>query len=233
MSLLGELMSTARKADIGYGIHPNCVITKVTNEERKSRDGEKIRRNCFTTISQMKDGAIIAEKEISWFNLDSTSEYVYANFYNQLEQLTAIVDVYLDGKKDKWMEGIADLLEENDVEVDDWADESAEAVNDLKESLTEVLKDKSACAEILEGIGELYVKLIGKKVGKDSQPVRFKVTFDTKGKYLQQPKFDGFVESMEVSEEDSRLRLSKVDEENRQKSLNMGAAKPKVNVGKL
>lgn len=233
-SLLKDLLSNARKADIGYGIHTNCVITKVSNEDRKTKDGEKIRRNCYTTFSQLNDdGAVVAEKEVSWFNLDHSSEYVYSNFYNQFEQLTAIVDVFVTGKKDKWANGIQKILEENGVEVGDWDAEDPASVASCIEAITEALGDKDSCSGILEGMSELYIDLIGEKVGKDSRPVRFKVVYDNKGKYLQQPKFDAFVESMEVEEEDSRLRLTKNDEENRQKSLNLSKPKPKVSVGKL
>ena len=94
-SLLGQLLADARKAELGYGIHGNCVITKVTNEERKSKENEKINRNAYTTIAQRDaNGEIVSEREISWFNLDPTSEKVYMNWYAQYEQMSAIVSIY-------------------------------------------------------------------------------------------------------------------------------------------
>ena len=137
---------------------------------------------------------------------------------------------YSSKKKDKWMDGIAEVLSEAGVELD-WEDESEAAKKDFEVTVTEALKDRDTCSEVMDGIGELYVKLVGKKCGSDSQPMRLKIVYDSKGRYVQQPRFDSFVESMEVEEEDTRLKLTKTDEEYKQKSL--VTAKPSTPVGRL
>jgi len=217
MSLLQNLMSNARKADIGFGIHTNCVILSVSNDKRKNKDGEVVKRNCYTTIGQLdKSGNVTGEKTVSWFNLDNKSEYVYSNFFTQLDQVTSIVDTYypLD-KKDVWEDAFLAICEEEEIEVGANAEE-------FEANLTEAMADKATCTNVLTAVGDVYAELIGKVCGKDSQPVRFKVVYDKSGKYLQQPKFEAFIESMEVSDEDSKLRISAIEEQYRAKSLATG-----------
>lgn len=232
MSLLGELLSEARKAELGYGIHQNVVLTAADNEQRKTKDGEKINRNTYLTFSQLDDkGNIVAEKEISWFNLDPTSEYLIGNFMAQLEQMTAIMDIYhpVTSSKDKWMAKFSKLLEKYDIEEGE--EETTENVEQLKADLKEILSDKESCQSFMNDLSDAFCSMVGKKMGKDSQPMRFKVVFDYRGKYLQQPKYNAFVESMEIDEEDSVLKMTDADEENRQKSL--VSKKPSAPVGKL
>lgn len=227
MSLLGKLMSNARKADIGFGIHTNCVVLSASNEKRKNKDGEVVKRNCYTTIGQLdKDGNTVGEKTISYFNLDNTSEYVYDNFFTQLDQLTSIIDVYYPtDKKDIWGDAFLAILEEEEVEV-------GENAAECEANLRAAMADKETCNNIITAIGDVYAELIGKVAGKDSQPIRFKVVYDKSGKYLQQPKFEAFVESMEVSDEDSKLRISSTEAQYRAKSLSTSST-PASKPGKL
>lgn len=213
MSLLNKLLSNARKADIGFGIHDNCVILEVSNEGRKNKDNQPIKRNSYTKFGQLDtDGNVVAEREISWFNLDHANEYVYDNFFTQLDQMTSIVDVFVDSsKKDLWALGFASILEEEEVD---------ETEEDLKEALT----DKETCANILTALSDLYVEILTDHVGPESKKVRFKIVYEKSGKYLQQPRYGIFVEDQEVAKEDSRLKMSKVEEEYKIKSQNVGSA---------
>lgn len=227
--LLGKLMSKARKSDIGFGIHKNCVILSVSNEVKRNKDGEIIKRNCSTVFGQKnEEGSIVAEKVISWFNVDNTSEYAYDNFFNQLDQLTAIVDTYVDKNEegDVWEKAIDAIFEDEEVDCGSGSSE------DIEIGLREAIADKATCKSLIKQIGDVYVEIITDLIGKDSQAIKLKITFDPKGKYAQQPKYDGFIESMEVSDEDSKLRITKTEEEYRQKSLNVESA-PKTKVGKL
>ena len=231
-SLLGQLMATARKAEIGYGIHSNCFITKVSNEVRQSKEGEKLSRNGYTTIGQKdENGQVISEKEIYWFNLDPTSEKVYNNWYSQYEQMAGIVNLY-QGKKNRFAEGLAKILEENGVEVD-WDAETPAAIAEFEKSMKEVLSKKASCAAIVSGMADLYVSILEKKIKEEDAPaLRVKFVFDGKGKYVQQPRFGVFVESMDVEEKESELKLTKTDDENQRKSL-VPATNSSTPVGKL
>jgi len=229
MSLLNQLLSEARKAEIGFGIHKNCVITSATNDIRKSKEGEVIKRNCYTKFEILgEDGKSTAEKEISWYNIDPTSDYAFNSFFSQLEQMTAIVDVLVPatGKKDVWSDVFDEILEKYEVELD------VEDAEGSKSALEVAMKDKETFVGIMDDLIESYVEIVGKKCGLKSAPMKLKVVFDPKGRYLQQPKFDAFVESMEISDEDSRLKITKTDEEYKAKSLET-AKKPARNVGKL
>ena len=218
-ALLGKLMANARKAEIGFGIHANVVITSVDNDQRKTKEGEKIKRNCYTTFSQLnEDGVIVAEKEISWFNLDPSSEYVYNNFIAQLEQMTAIVDLYYNNsKKDKWQDVFSEILEK--YEIDEGDEDDAGSVETLKKSLEEAMKNKDICNDFMDDLGDAYVKLISKKCGEDSASLRLKIVYDYKGKYLQAPRYGAFVELMDTPEEDTILKITDNDLANKEKSL--------------
>jgi hypothetical protein len=218
MSLLSKLMTNAKKAEIGFGIHEDCVITNVNNDRRKNKDGEIVKRNCYTTIGKLdKEGNIASERIISWFDWLNTSEYVYSNFEDQLLQLTSIIDLYhpITEKKDVWGDAFSQILEDEEI------DES-------KEAIEKALKNKQSCSALLEAIGDTYIELLSSKVGEKSDKIRVKVVYEKSGKYLQQPKFDKFVESMEVNIKDSILKISPVEESYKAKSLLTGSA-PKTN----
>ena len=220
--LLGKLMQNARKAEIGYGVHSNCVVLSVSNEEKRTKDNEKINRNCYTKIGQCdKNGVVVGEREVSWFNIDSTSDYAFDNLKTQLTQMTAIVDVFVSAEKGKWEKAIDKAINDaTELELD------GEDIDEDEKQLAEAMKDKATCKEMMEAIGEAYVKILKDKLGDKSQPVRFKVVYEKSGKYLQQPRYGKFVESMEVEDEDSILKITKADEEALAKSL--AVAKPKA-----
>lgn len=226
MSLLNQLMSKSRKADIGYGVHENCVVLEISNDKRKNKDGVVIKRNCFTKIGKLNDSKeVVAEKEISWFDIDSTSEYAYDNFFSQIEQMTAIVDAIRDPEtdgKDLWGLAFDAILENEGIEL---------SVDGLKGAL----KEKKKTASLMEAIGDLYVELLEPLVGPESPAIRFKVVYDNNGKYLQQPRYGEFVESMEIDAVDSRLKMSKTELDYKAKADNITSApapssKPKVNI---
>ena len=213
--LLGELLSGAKKAEIGYGIHEPVVILSVSNKVKKSKDGVALKRNNYTVFGQLdKDGKVVAEKEISWFNIDPTTEYAYNNFFNQLDQMVGILDCYYKAteKKDVVAAKIDAIFEEEEIES--------------KEDLEEAIKDKKTCKSIMDALSAVYEELMEGNTGVDSQSLRLKLSFDSKGKYLQQPKFDPFTESTQVAPEDSRLKMSKTEEEYKLKSQNLGSSTP-------
>jgi hypothetical protein len=219
MSLLGKLMSQARKSEIGFGIHNNCVVLKADNEVKKNKDGEVLKRNSWTTIGQKNDaGEIVAEKEVAWFNLDPTSEYLWDNFSSQMEQMSAIVDTLrppTTDDKDIWDMAIDAVAADLGIGL---------TLDELKESL----KVKKTCEAFMKGVGDVYAELLEPLVGPKSLPVRFKVVYDAGGKYLQQPRYGIFVENMEIPVEDSRLKVSKQEEEYKIKSSALSSSKPNM-----
>lgn len=207
MSLLAKLKSQAKKAEIGYGVHEPVVILSVDNTKRKTKDGSVIKRNNFTKFGKLnKDGKVIAEKEVSWFNVDASSEYAYQNFFSQLDQMVGILDCFFDkDEEDVVAEVINAIFEEEEIES--------------VEELEAAMKDKKQSKSIMEALTEAYETLLEGKTGADSKQLRLKLSYDSKGKYLQQPKYDPFTESMEVPKDESKLKMTKKEDEFRQKSL--------------
>jgi len=217
-SLLGQLLSEAKKSEIAFGIHENCVVLSVNNDVRKNKDNEVIKRNCFTVFGKLNNvNEIVAEKEISWFNIDPSTEWAYDNFFTQLEQMTAIVDALFpvaEGEKDVWDLAFEQILAEEEVEL-------------TKDSLEKAIKNKKTCASIVKSLGDTYVELLSDLVGPESQRVRLKIVYDSNGKYLQQPKYNAFVESMEVDKEDSKLKIVE-SEKGKSNTAAPTASKPKL-----
>jgi hypothetical protein len=207
MSLLEKLKGKARKADIGYGIHEPVVLLSIDDTVRKTKDGNIVNRSFFTKFGKLnKAGVVVAEKEISWFNVDPKSGYAYDNFFQLLDQLVGILDCYFDKDDEDVVAESIDAIFEN---------EEIETVEDLEAAI----KDKTQCKSIIEGLSEVYFTLLKDKVGEDSKQIRLKLSYDPKGNYLQQPKYDAFTESMEVDKKDTKLKMSRRDDEYRQKSL--------------
>lgn len=230
MSLLNQLMAEARKAEIGFGIHKNCVITAVSNDIRKNKDGEILNRNCYTKFEILsEDGkSTTAEREISWYNIDPTADYSFNSFFSQLEQMTSIIDVLqpITDKKDIWSDVFDEIMEKYNISLD------PDNPEDSKSILEGHMKDNKLFRGVVDELIDAYVTIGSKKCGLKSPTMRLKVVFDPKGRYLQQPKFDPFVESMDVDDESSRLRINKTDEEYKAKSLETSKRTIK-NVGKL
>lgn len=231
MSLLSQLMQESRKAEIGFGVHKNCIITKVSNEVRKNKENVVIKKNSYTKFEMLNDkGESVAEKEISWYNLDFSSDYVFDSFWSQLEQFTGIVDTLIPPteKKDAWAKEFDKILEENEIEL------SEGSAEEQKQALKRILEeDKEVFEQVMEHLIKAYEKLVTKAITEeDKVKMRLKITFDPKGKNLQQPRYDSFVESMEVSDEDSQLKVSDKDLEYKSKSLE-AAKKPITPAGKI
>ena len=207
--LLSELLSGAKKVEIGYGIHEPVVILSVSNKVKKNKDGVALKRNNYTLFGKLdKDGEITAEKEISWFDINTEADYAYDNFFTQLEQMVGILDCYYDeSEEDIVGDTIDKFFEDEELET--------------KEDLRTAVSNKKSCTAIIEGISAIYEKLLKDKIGKDSKHIRLKLCFDSKGKYLQQPKFDIFTEPLSVPKSESRLKLTAAEEEYRIKSENL------------
>jgi len=228
MSLLAQLMSEARKAELGYGIHENCIIAEVSNEERKDKNQSVIERNGYTKIQKLDEkGEVIAEKEISWFNLKS-DERTLDNFLVQLEQMTGIVKAICDENHiNVWKRFFEKCLK--DREIDTPEDHSPANINLLKEDLTLYLKNPKNCKSIMDDLSSAYAELLSEFTGAAKCPkVRVKLVYDSKGMYVQHPRFDVFVENASIDKEKSSLRMSKTEESYYQKSLQGPNTTPNV-----
>jgi hypothetical protein len=194
MSLLKGLLKNARTADLNSGIHDNCILLNVSNAEKKNKEGVVQKRNNYTTFGKVDDtGKVTAQKEISWFNIDSSTDYAYDNFFNQLDQMVGLLDCFVS--KEDTDKAINSIFEEEEIES--------------KEDLEEAIKDKKTTKSIMSALGGYYVEALSEHLKGDK--IRVKLCYDKNGRYIQQPKFEPFTESMLVGAADSRIRMSKTE----------------------
>jgi hypothetical protein len=204
--LLKKLLNSAKKAELGHGIHENCIITKVEAGGRVKKDGEVNPRNCFTTLAQLNEKSeIVGEREVSWFELDVTSEYIRENFSEQILQLVGIMECFFTAEE---IDGLFNPIFEEHGIFDD-------------ATLDDILSDKASLKKLMKEITENYaVNLEGVLNDKES-PIRVKFAYDDKGKYIQQPRYGVFVESMSVEKKNSALKMTDRDNQNEIKSRNL------------
>lgn len=208
MSLLNKLKQEESLLEIGHGIHDNCVILSISTDLRKKKDESIINKNLFIKIGKLgTKGTVVAEREISWFNLDHTKEYTYGNFFNQVDQMTGLVDSYITptDDEDKWGDIFSAVLGKFEV---------AEDVEEIKAALT----DEETCTGMMNLLNDQFSKLLAGKIGINGEKIRVKFTFDKTGGFVQQPKFDQFTENMRVKLSDSQLKMTDTEKEYEAKS---------------
>jgi len=191
-NILNNLLADARKPEIPFGIHENCRITVIHLGHKSKSDGTLIKLNGFTTITQFNQkGKPIAEKEVAWFNIDSTSEHAYNNFVSQMEQMTGILLCYYSREE---LETQFNFLEAQEVET--------------TEEFEEIFGDRKALGHLHEAMLTNYFNLLETKVGLDSELIRVKMVFDSKGRNLQAPRYGIFTEPNSITEEESMLKIT-------------------------
>ena len=206
MNALQEILSKGKSQDLEEGIHDNCRIIDVDIQPRETHKGERIKRNTYIKLGKFdaKGKRKLAEKEISWFNIDPTSQYVLDNFREQIIQMTGILKCYYTEEE---------VLEKFDIFKDIAGFETAMKDNTTLEvdELEVALKNKPLATKLLTNAITSFWELIQNKYGYESDLIRIKLTFDKSGKYIQQPGYGNFAESMKVPEENSELKMSKTE----------------------
>ena len=188
MSLLNKLKGNARVEELGFGIHDNCVIISASNEVKTKKDGSTINRSCYTTIGQVNaKGKITKNKEISWFGVDATSDMAYDNFFTQLDQTTELMDILYPptAEGSAWDKAFNGLLDELEVEHNEAA-------------LRLLVSKTKTCKPFMKALGDLYADMINKKSGIDSTKLKLKLVIDKSAVYVQQPRYDKFVEPSDI-----------------------------------
>lgn len=209
MSLLDKVLSTARKPELIDGIHENCILLSATNEVKKNKNNENIARNCYTRFGQIdKNGKVIAETEISWYDLVLLPKNRYNNFFDQLDQMTNIV-TELIGEENDFETKVNTVLEEYEIEK----------IDDIKE-LLETMKNGK---KFLTGLYEAYIETLQAYLSaKGNVLVRIKLVYDSKGKNIQHPSYGPIIEKMSVK--NTALVITEREKQNKAKSLNPTAA---------
>jgi hypothetical protein len=175
MSLLRMLLAIKPvRTPLEFGINENVRLVAMDNEVRKW-ENEVINRNTFLTFAKFNDeGTKIESSEFSYFNLDHTSDFVFANLVQQVGQLNNLANLLNPGS-----------------EVD-----PTEEFEDLEE-IKEALRTKKGCQAMMDIMWKQFSEAVEGKTGAESPLLRIKVAVSGKGGWLQLPQDAHFAESME------------------------------------
>ena len=184
-NLLDTLMENNRKPEIDFGISKGCVFISASNDIKKKKDGDIINRFSFIKVGQVNSvGKLFKETEISWFNVDPSTDWAYDNFFAYLKQSSAIVRLIypISEEENKWGDIFSKILASIGI------DETEEAVRDA-------VSDSKKCPELMKILGDTVTLIIKNHLKDNKSPVfNIKLVFEKTGKYLQQPRYDSFVE---------------------------------------
>jgi hypothetical protein len=200
-SLKNLLKSKVNATDLEEGIHENVFLVSIDINDRKDHTGTKIKKQCFLMFKKIdSEGGIIGQKEISFFFVDPVKEYALDNLIELVQQIKCLLSAYLSDKDILKKYNPVSVLIEKDEEITE--ELGKEFLYDNIRNTR--LKMKSNYAKVENAAKDQLNKLLGKKIGLDSIPLRFKLVED-KNKYIQIPRFGTYVESMDVSRSDSSL----------------------------
>jgi hypothetical protein len=205
MSILSHILSKARSQELEDGIHDNCRILDIDKNVRKTPDDVILKRNTYIKLGKFdpKTSKKTAEKEIAWFNIDPSSEYVLDNFREQIIQLTGILQCHYSKEEVedqfiifKGVKGFETAM----------SDETELDISDIEHAL----QNKATAQVLLNNAIILFYSMMEGKYGYDSKLLQIKLTFDKSGKYIQQPNYGRFTKAMD--DEETKLTLSKTEQ---------------------
>lgn len=186
---ISNLLNNAKVNEIKAGIHENVVLEAIDLQQRKKKSGEVIKKNTYVSFAKVRDGKVYERREIAWFNPDPNSSWVVDTFREQITQMMGILECFYSPED---AEQIFDQHVFKDI--------------DSIEEIEPLLKSKKTATELVKNTMISFFSSLKDHIGIDSKPLR--VMFVVKDNYIQQPRFIKFTESMEVSKENSELKLS-------------------------
>jgi len=156
------------KTPLSFGHNDNIFIESIDFNERR-RNGIKINANTFIKLSKLDTAKnkVIANTEISFWDLDHTKDFVYNNFISQFTILTAIIEATGGSieEYEKFVLDVVDSLDSNgDIEI--------------------LLKKKKEAAALQSALIEGFKAQIQGKIGKKDLLFKCKMISNKKG-YLQ------------------------------------------------
>jgi len=106
------------KTPLDFGHNENIVIETIDFNERK-RKGIKVKANTFIKLAKLepKTKEVIANTEISFWDLDPSKDFVYDNFISQFSILSGIIDA-LGGDVEQYETEVLAVVEgDSDSEI--------------------------------------------------------------------------------------------------------------------
>lgn len=213
MSILNSLLADAKKPEIPFGIHGNCKLTGFHRGEKHKNDGTVIKLNGFTTFSLYKGDPkkkkVTHQKEISWFNIDTTNAQAYDNFVTQMQQMEGILSCYYTKKE---IGKDFDFFRSSDIDT----------VEEFEEIFSTPKEVQKVHAQMVDNYFDMIEALL--EEGTDKM-LRIKMVYSFNGRNLQAPRYGVFVESEDIAVEDTTLMIT--DREKKGKEQSTAAPKDK------
>jgi len=184
MNIFEEFVKSAPvKTPLDFGHNENIVIESIDFGKRK-RKGITIKANTFIKLTKIdpKTKKVLANTEISFWDLDPTKDFAKDNFISQFSILAGIVSA-VGGDIEKFESDIMDVLEDSD---DDY--------------IAKFLK-KAANAKLLqETMQKAFKEQVADKIGMDSVLLKCKMISNKSG-YLEPASDIGWILPMDSDEE--------------------------------
>lgn len=196
MKLYKELVQTAPiRAKLQFGHNENVILEKVDFSERKNK-GITLKMHTFITLAQLdKENKVIARSEGNFFDLDHTSDYVWANFMDEFTCLAAIVSA-IGGDIEAFETDVVSVFGDEDPEV--------------------YVKTKQGSTKTQEALQNAFMDHIEGKTGENSPVLACKMVSNKAG-WLEFPKEMGWI--VPVENKNDLPEVSSYDKDRYQKGL--------------
>jgi len=184
MNIFEEFVKAAPvKTPLDFGHNENVVIESVDFTKRK-RKGITIKANTFIKLTKIdpKTKKVLANTEISFWDLDPTKDFAKDNFMSQFSILAGIVSA-LGGDLEQFEADIMEVLEDS---TDDY--------------IVKFLKSAPNAKKLMETMSEAFKKQIEDKIGLDSKLLKCKMVSNKAG-YMEAANDISWILPMDSDEE--------------------------------
>lgn len=179
MGFLREFLSSnASRPNLEFGINENVKLTNISNVKRIN-EGVAVPRNTFLTFSKYNDkGEIVAQSEVSFYDLDHTKELTknMNNLSNQAAQLVAIITCL------------------NPTKVNDF--DFTQGLFTTEEELLKLFATKTGCDKVIDNLYKSFEELVKDFLGEKCPMLRVKFVTSNKSTYPILPGDANFIELM-------------------------------------
>lgn len=175
---------------LAAGIHEQCILA---NYESIS-DSSKNKQTFMTFVKLDDEEKEIGRTIISWFIFDHNGEFIFPNFQEYMVQLDGILSLYYS-------------KEEIDATFRPFRDTDVEARIDIQDQIKRKSELKTMFKNVHDDLEVLLAPIVARyEAGDYSKRNRLKLVL--KRGYVNPPSYGNFVESMDISREESVLKLT-------------------------
>ncbi len=188
MNIFEEFVKSAPvKTPLDFGHNENIIIESIDFGKRK-RKGITIKANTFIKLTKIdpKTKKVLANTEISFWDLDPTKDFAKDNFMSQFSILAGIVAA-LGGDTEKFEGDIMEVLEDSD---DDY--------------IVKFLKNATNAKKLQSTMQEAFKAQVADKIGIDSTLLKCKMVSNKAG-YLEPANDISWILPMDSDEELPRM----------------------------